>query len=417
MDQLDEIVELLESLQKKSSHTADQAMSKLRDKADSRYKNVEKRLHNMLQTAEPFKYLGELEEASAMDKYAHKIFETVQGTVDAHEKPDKFTLRVLENVIEALRQDMADQDQQLIKYVKLLKGKKFEKKLKPLSKAIVKMNDDLVRLERFTQEEYTPNSEIEETSNIIEDLIADLKAYERLYAEIVSKNEQVAEKNKEIEQLNSEIDDILNHPVKKEYQEVSDDFSDFQRNAENRFSNIRKALRKYENAASKMKDKPDLTLLREVMKDFALCLANQGSPQGVANLLSRVNTELDNSSLQLKKDKRDAIRDDINSLNNGELNSLWNEARTKLAKKTELETKLKELDLEDKEQKLRVTLDGAKRDRNRIIERELRDLQKLTEQIEKSSEDLKPRLEEVTNKASDFEITLIELPEWVFLME
>jgi hypothetical protein len=183
------------------------------------------------------------------------------------------------------------------------------------------------------------------------------------------------------------------------------------------FQNIRKALRKYENNISKMKNKPDTTLLKEFLKDIADTLSTQSSIGGINSLLETVLAELDNAALKLKKDKREATKQDISNLLDGQLNIIWQEAKDNYNERENLAIELKELELETEENKLKTNLEAAKRDRNRIIEREIRDFEKIKETTLKTLEDVNDKIQNSIDVNASLKSELLSLPDWALLIE
>ncbi len=90
----------------------------------------------------------------------------------------------------------------------------------------------------------------------------------------------------------------------------------------------------------------------------------------------------------------------------------WQDSKNAVKSKEDRQMKLRELDLESKIQKLRTSVDGASRDRNRIIEREIRDLRKLEEHIQKGVGEISTRLTNAFGEQIQLEVNIIKIPEW-----
>ncbi len=332
-------------------------------------------------------------------------------------EPNEITLSILKKYSEETRNSLLKQDQVLIKYTRLLKGAKYGKRVKSLSKALVKYNSDLTKLERFITNEYTPSSSIENISLIIEDVFGYFKRLDEVHTLILEKEDDIIAKDLEIQEFKSKLIQIQNHPVKVELKNAKERMLKLHRETESRFQNIRKALRKYENNLSKMKNKPDTTLLKELLKDITTTLANQGSLGGISSLLQAVNDELDNAGLKLKKDRREVTKSDISELLGGELNEIWDNSKTSYQNWQNLENKLKEMELDIEETKASSNLEAARRDRNRIIERELRDFEKVKESTIKTIEDITEKIKSTIDPEVNLISELVSLPNWTLLLE
>jgi hypothetical protein len=390
---------------------ADNDLKGLRSHAEKRIRETDKRLAIISENGEFFQEPID-ENSSAMDKYSQKIYEVIEQTISDIIKPDKLNLRTIEQYSDTARSALLAQDEILIKYVKLLKGTKYKKRVKLLSKALQKLNNDLSKLERFIIEDYTPNADIENIFANIEDTVDLLDRYENLWENLIDKQDQVVAKDKEIVQLKNQLEELIDHPVKRAYQESVDKYTETQKQIDSHFSNIRKALRKYENIVAKSREKTDTTLVKELIKDAANCLAAQSSMGSVENLLRIILDQLQNAALQLKRDKRETTKIDIQKLLDGDLSKYWQDSKDAVKTKEDQQIKLRELDLESKIQKLQTSVDGASRDRNRIIEREIRDLLKLEEDIEKAVGEISTRLTNAFGEQIQVEVNINKIPEW-----
>ncbi|OLS25798.1 MAG: hypothetical protein HeimC2_17330 [Candidatus Heimdallarchaeota archaeon LC_2] len=416
MQELENLIIELEKYSEISKTQANSDLSKLRSKAVKRVKDTNKRLDIIIETVVRFKEDVDEVEASAMDKYSNKIFETVNLTINKIEKPENITLRSLETYSEATRSAFLQQDAILIKYVKLLKGPKYGKRVKSLSKALQKLNGDLTKLERFITTEYAPSANIENISTIIEDVLSHFDKIEETFNFIIEKENLVKEKEVEILQIQKELEEIQKHPIQVELQESKDRISSLQKKSESMFVNVRKAMRKYENNISKMKNKPDTTLLKELMKDLSYTIASKSSISGIELLLWDLKNELENAALKLKKEKREATKNDIDKLLDGGLQDLWQNAKNIYATNEELIQRFNELELDDKETKIKTLLDVTKRDRNRIIEREKRDFERVYENAIKSIEEVSNEIKATFDPNVNLKIEIIPLPEWSNIM-
>lgn len=417
MIELEDLVSELEKYSDLSKSKADLDLGKLRSKAEKRINDTSKRLDIILETVVRFKEDVEHVDASAMDKYSNKIYEEVTNTIKSITRPTKITLRTLEQYSEDTRTSLLKQDQTLIKYTKLLKGAKYGKRVKSLSKALVKYNSDLTKLERFITSEYTPSAGIENIALIIDDVFDYFNRLDEIHNLILKKENDIIAKDLEVEEIKVALLQIQNHPVKVELQNAKETLSTLQRETELRFQHIRKALRKYENNLSKMKNKPDTTLLKELLKDITITLANQGSLGGISMLLQAVNSELDNAALKLKRDRREATKVDIAALLDGELNEIWENSKSSYKNWQELENKLTEMELDIEETKISTNLEAAKRDRNRIIERELRDFEKFKDATIKTIEDIEEKIKVSIDPEVNLASELLSLPDWTILLE
>ena len=147
------------------SKKADSELHGLRNKAKRLVENSNKRI--LLIEEEGGKFSEVIDKESPVeDKYSQKIYEVVIETTGKIEVPEDVTFRNLNLFVKTSRDALSAQDETLIKYVKLLKKKKFKPRVKSLSRALGKLNGELIRLEKFISGEYGPNSKLEDILNI-----------------------------------------------------------------------------------------------------------------------------------------------------------------------------------------------------------------------------------------------------------
>ena len=390
---------------------ADNKMKGLRSKAEKRLRETDKRLIHISENGELFNESID-ENSGAMDKYSQRIYDKIDETINSLEKPEKFSRRNLEDYAESVRNAMLAQDEILIKYVKLLKGTKYKKRVKSLSKSLQKLNGDLAKFERFIKEDYAPYSDVENTSDIIQGTIEKLEDFEDKYSFLLEKEQLVLEKDIEIQKIEDELKSLDEHPERLVYQAAVNDYNETQKDLDYQFSNLRKALRKYENILAKSREKIDTTLIKELVKDPANCLANQSSLGGIENLLRIIQQQLIDATLQLKRDKREATKVDIEKLLNGELKVNWDKSKRVVKKKEDSRQRLSDLDLDNKLNKMKITFDAAKRDRNRIVEREIRDIENVNSEIQKKIDEINVRLSSISAEDVKIISNFPGIPDW-----
>lgn len=416
MTNTEQSLELLNEFFQLSSIAAQKELAKLRGKAEKKFKETYKRIEIVYETGKAFKENVAIESSTAMDKYSHKIFERIQETFNAASPPEKFNLHNLQRFSDDFRKELADQDEVLIKYVSLLKGSKYAKKVKQLSKSLQKMNKELTNFERFTNDDYAPQAEIENNELVIWDTIGAINNYTEKLEALDEFETSIIERDLEITTIKLEYDKVANHPKKVQFKDALRDFNTLQKQLEARFSNIRKALRKYENLIAKSKTKGDTTLLRKLIKDVTGCLADQSSVSGIDVLLRDLDFQLENTNLKLKRDKREAARKDIKELLNGGLKEIFDTATMTRARRDHLATNLKELELDQLENRLRSSLNGLKRDRNRVLEREIRELEQIEGNIAKFIDDVNSRISGL-GSGEMIKLELPGIPKWALLLE
>ncbi|MCY3410879.1 MAG: hypothetical protein INQ03_04495 [Candidatus Heimdallarchaeota archaeon] len=405
-------IQSLEEYQLKFREEADNILKKERSKGKKLLQDTNKRLNVIKEDGD--KFFEEITpDSGTQEKYSMRIHEVVHSTIDSIVIPERITKSSLELFAKGTRNALHKQDEILIKYVSLLKDQSYKRRVKSLSNSLKRLNSDLVKLEKFISEKYAPNSSIEELSELITDMLDLLERYNKKYLEIIDREEEVKQKDKEIKSLESELLILLNHEAKKQYEAAVEEFSKLQRDLDHNFSNIRKAIRKFVNLQSKAKNPIDTTLMKEIITDVATTIAHQGSIGAIMSILKQVDSQMEQSALKLKKDKREAARKDISVLMEGELEETWKKVKECHQSRVDKEKILVDLDLESKIEKQEASINAAKRDRNRIIERELRDLEQIEEELMKLNSELSKQ-DYVT---IDSQIELEQLPDWAIIIE
>ncbi len=386
-----ELKEEIDELRAKIEKEADTVLSKERKKVKDKFlKNIEKHLSDMKIIAEEFRVANpDSNETSAIEKYSHKIYEGVAETVDLLQTPQNITLQSVNRFIDSVQKELETLEKNVFsKYIKLL-DRKYAKRVKSLNKAYLRVLKDIDETRKFLINKYNTKASIEEGLWILDDILELEKRYLQLLEDLEMQQEGLAKLNEEAETVSSQIMELKNSPLLSEKKEVDAAFSNLQKNLDNSLSEIRKALRKFINKSSKSKKKIDVTLAKEIVTDAATAFANQSSVNGLKSLFSDILRLLESNEIEMKRDKKESAIKHLNSLIDGELESIWKQSRELKQKRENIATELKDLDLQGKIDKLQNKLEGIKRDMKRIIERELREAEKIIGEVEKLTERLK----------------------------
>ncbi len=396
------------------SKKADSELHGLRNKASKLVESSNKRIVLIEEEGGKFSIVID-KESPVEDKYSQKIYEVVTETTGKIEIPTDVTFRNLNQFIKTSRDALSAQDETLIKYIKLLKKKKFKPMVKGLSRALGKLNGELIRLEKFISGDYGPNSQLENILDILDEISHLLDRYENKFDDISNKKDEVDGLQQKIDDILSQIEMIESHPDKQKFEVVYNKYKDAQREFDSEITNIKKALKKLMNKLSKGKSPSDTTLMREFITGPFICLINQGSMGSIDSMLSQVNESMGRAELSLKRDKREAAQEDIKKFQSGKLDELWDHAKKineelntikKVVENHKFEKQLEEL---NKQHEMGI------RDRNRLIEREQRDLDKIIKELDKNFLEL---IEQGISQNIEFkkDIELPSLPEWAKLL-
>ncbi len=350
-------------------------------------------------------------DVSAIEKYSHKIYEAITEAVDDLDPPQTINYQSLERHAAKVQETMENLTKQVFsKYIKLL-DKKYAKRVKALDKAYLKILKEVDALRKFLSSKYKPKSAIEEGVWIVDDIIELEERYLALVESILDHEQTVQELEQNIQSITQQINELRQHPLLKEFEAVKDEFSKLQKDLDIYLADIRKALRKYINKSSKAKEKIDLTLAKEIVTDAASAFAEQSSTSGLRSLFNQIDQLLETNEIEMKRDKKDAARVNLRKLLDADLDRLWNVARQTKMKRETIGLELEKLDLEGQIAKLENTLEGLKRDMQRVVERDLREAHKVADEIAKLVE----RLEGITTQK--IQVNLTPLPEFVTKLE
>jgi hypothetical protein len=266
------------------------------------------------------------------------------------------------------------------------------------------------------KQDYTPNASIEQAPALIEETLELLNDYSNKYEVLIDKEPQVLEYDDEIAKLEEEVNSIKFHPIRSRHEELVHEYEQNQRDIDHAFANIRKVFRKYDKRVLEGYD-IDSNLISNLVTDAASTLAEMKSIATVRHLLEQMYEILDNTALNLSKDKRENAKADITAFLDGELERLNKKATSTIKEKQEVEAKIIELDLDAKLEQAETQLAASKRDRNRAYERQLRAVHDVEDQIKKNIADLNKELNRVLNDPVNLPSELKELPSWVELRE
>ncbi len=400
-----EVKELRATIEKEAGNE----LSKERRKTSDKYlKNIEKHLNDMMAIAEEFRVPNvDSNETSAIEKYSHKIYEGVMEALKKLDPPENITLQSVNRYLDAIKGELEELEKNIFrKYIKLL-DRKYGKRVKSLDRAYVRIFKDIDETRKFLTNKYSPKAAIEEGLWILDDILDLEKRYLEVIEELKQEEENIESLHKQIESILKEISELENSPLFHKKKEVDEAFSRMQKELDNYLTDIRKALRKFINKSSKSKQKIDVTLAKEIVTDAATAFANQSSINGLKSIFSDIMRLLESNEIEMKRDKKDSALQNLKELLDGKVEEIWKESRQLLEEKKNLAQEIEGQDIEGKINKLRNTLEGARRDMKRIVERELREAEKIQDEISKLIE----KLEE--NTGHHLKTSLPPLPEFV----
>jgi len=391
---------------------ADEEMSKLRSQADRKLRDVGKRLDNLRSDSSEFEE-NITDDSNAMDKYSERIYERVQETLDSVPELSKITLRNLNHYVQTIRDNLAEQDKVLIKYVKLLKGSKYRSRVRSIDRSLKSLNKDLKSLEEFIKNEYAPSAGVESAYDLIENTVELLTEYEQNYEDLLEHEAEVIEKQQEIDEIRKDLQDLKNHPIKEKYEDAVEEYESVQREIDYAFSHVRKVFRKYDKYVSKNRLSTDTQLLSDMVTDAASAMAAQPSVSSVENLLKEIDEALEDTALNLSRDKRENAKEDIEKFLNGKLEEHYNRASKVVKTKEQLDKELESLQLDNKIEMIERDLAAAIRDSTRIYRRKLRAVNNTTEEIEKNVDEIKKQISSISDEQVQLNVQLPDLPDWV----
>lgn len=381
-----ELIAELENLRKEGELEAEGALSKLRKKAENQNKKMEKALDALRANVNEFNVPNFVEdEASVQEKYSFRFFENMMKILDSIQTPENITLKTLERYEESVKEAFVKIDEVSRKYVKLL-DRSFQSRMRSLDRSYRRAIQELGKYDKFVKRKYAPDADIEGIVWIIDDIMDLIPRYYDLLDEIDDYQEDVEDKTKELDKLKEELEKIEGHPKQKEYNEVLEEYHVIQKKLDEYLSDVRKALRKYINKMSKQKNSGDLSLMKDIVSDVASTIANQASMNGIKSMLSEINQLLENNDLELKRERKEAAKDSINKLLEGELDEIAKNTKSVYERRFALKEELEKLDLEGQIAKMKDQILAVNRDRIRIIEREVREAKAVRQELDKELE-------------------------------
>ena len=388
----DAILGELERHREKAEEVASRELAKPRKTAKTKFlKKMDRAFEYMIRDAEDFNIEDYNEKkASVQEKYSQRMYNNLIEVIEKVQKPEVITLRALDNYIDEIDELIMDLNDIFRKYVKLL-DRTFTAKVRTLDKSFRFLFKEKEKLRKFVDKKYRPKSHIEGSIWEIDDIVPLIEDFYSEIEKITSLEEDVKSKTEQMDAQMVEIDKLRNHELKKVYEDVQKEFSDYQRKFDEQLSDIRKALRKYINKKSKEKNSGDLSFMKEFVSDSATTLATSSSLSNVTSLLNEIKTLLETNQLELKKDRKESALKSIENLLGGELEELYKVAKKSYDLRNETKQKLDDLGLDKQISKLEQVYEGLKRDRLRLVEREIREAHKLENEIKKNLKQLNER--------------------------
>ncbi|RMG31670.1 MAG: hypothetical protein D6732_14490 [Methanobacteriota archaeon] len=400
-----EVRQLRDTIEKEAGNELSKERRKLGDKF---LKNIEKHLNDMMEIAEEFRVPNvESNDTSAVEKYSHKIYEGVVETLKQLDPPEKITLQSVNRYLDTIQKELENLTKNVFsKYIKLL-DRKYGKRVKSLDKAYLRIFKDLEETRKFLVNKYNPKASIEEGLWILDDILDLEKRYLQVIEELKMEEQTINKLQNQIDSIMKEIAELENSPLFHKKKTVDEAFSQMQKELDNYLTEIRKALRKFINKSSKSKDKIDVSLAKEIVTDAASAFAKQSSVTGLKTIFSDIMNLLESNEIEMKRDKKNTAIDNLKELLDGKLEEIWEKSRKLMEDKTGIAKEIEEKDIEGKIAKLTNTLEGAKRDMQRIVERKLREAEKIQDEIKKLTEKLE------MNTGHHLKTSLPPLPEFV----
>ncbi len=372
---------------------------------DKYFKKINRSLESLTKIVNDFKVLDDLENVASTEKYSHRIYEGVSELLNNVEFPENINLQSTSRFYENLKSKLdALTDSTLSKYIKLL-DKKYQKRVKSLDKAYGDVYKQLENLKKYLDEKYKPKSNIEQGLWLIDDIISNIDRLNDLISELQEKTGSLKEKDQDIENEEKELEELENHPLQKEFTELREKYKKLQTDLDIEFSDIKKAIKKYVNKQSKSKDRGDLTVPKEFISDPATSIAKNSSVNSIKGLLTTIKDEITSQEIHIKKDKKESTLKQIDEMLGSKLDEIYDSLHKMYVRRGELEEELKDLNLDMKITKIKEHIEGIKRDKIRIVERELREAENIRESTIKDLE----TVSELTNQ--DLEVKVPEIPE------
>ncbi len=197
MKSINDISLNLKNYQEKVEIEAEGKLKKYRNKGKKMIEDTLKRLEVIKEDGAKFKVdLGP--DTTAQEKYSMKIHEIVNSTIESIVEPEKIIKKSLNLFADGTRNALHKQDEMLIKYVSLLKEPSYKKKVKSLSNSLKRLNKDLTKLEKFIIQEYTANANIEDVTDVFDDILEVVNKFEKSYKSLEEKENEVIEKIKKL---------------------------------------------------------------------------------------------------------------------------------------------------------------------------------------------------------------------------
>ena len=215
---LSELRSDLQNLFQIADDNASRELSKLRSNAEKKIRDVNRRLDNLGEASTEFEETI-TEDTNVMDKYSQNIYDKIQETIENIEQPSNISLRTLESYLNSIRQGLAEQDKILVKYIKLLKDRKYKGRVRSLDKSLMRLLKDLKGLEDFVKSDYAPSASVETTSITIEETMSLLDDFESNFQNLQSHEQEVLSKKVEVNRLGEELESLKSHPTLNMYQE------------------------------------------------------------------------------------------------------------------------------------------------------------------------------------------------------
>ena len=412
MDNIENLLTLLSKYQDRIEIIANNEMSKLRNNTEKKIKNLENRLNAINEVSIAFKE-NISEDSNVMDKYSQNIYESIQDMVTKTEIPSIINLKNINQYLDNIRTSLIELDKILIKYIKLLKDRKYGKRVKSLDKSYKRFLKDLLSIENFVKNDYAPSAKVETISINIQETIELFPKYEQIFYNLNQHKDEVNLKQLELKNLNEELAQLVNHPTKLNYDKILIEYQNMQRELDHKFSNIRKVLRKYQKFVIKNKLNTDKKLISDLITDVGSTIGIQLNLSSLNNLLSDISKVIDDPSFNLSRDKRNIVSAEINELLDHKLNDYYKNAKEIINSKNELETKLYTLELENKITTINQHIIAINRDAERIYSREYRSLLDVEANIRKNISEIENEIRETLRENIILELKFKTHPNWL----
>jgi myosin heavy subunit len=384
------------------------SVKKVRREMQKYVDNVHSSLEDLREASKEFE-IGDTVDAES--RSSQNIYEKMTEMVDNFEYPDEITYHQTLEMAKDLEKFLKRVMHIGRRFIPNL-GRKYKTRVFVLNRALKRIQRDFKDLAKFLKKETKLLQKVDETSDNISNLMDKIEERKKLKKRIEKEREKVNEIREEIKQLNAEEENLESKEIMQELNKINEEISIIGNKLRLRIGGLDKPLRKLTSRAHDgiVMIRPDLVEIANKIQEEPekVLMKMPEGHQKLNDLLEILLDAIDEDKLKIKSSFEDKTKELAEEIFNGLISDLHNELLTLKERKTILEKKVKEQELEAQIEEYQKKINQIKK-RESLQKRQVQELEdeleKINDKIVKIAAETQKDIRKLTKKDIKIDIT------------